>query len=67
MIDGVQSIEYTIFYQINIKSIRFLKGHKSFDLDLVYNSIYQYALNIFQDPDVIKNDKKLYEKMNRGD
>lgn len=66
-VDGVESIEYTIFYHDIIKSLQFIIGHKGFEQDLVYNPVCQYASNSPMDPDVGDDDERLYGEMNTGD
>lgn len=66
-VDGVESMEYTIFYRNIIKSLQFLIVYKRFKQDLLYSPVCQYASDLPLDLDIKNDDGKMYGEMNTED
>ena len=66
-IEGIENVDYRVYYRDVIKAVRFLIGHEPFADSLAYAPIRNYSTDDPQNPVITDNDERIYSEMHTAD
>ena len=66
-IEGIENINYRVYYRDVIKAVRFLISYKPFADSLTYTPIRNYSTDDPQNPVITDNDERIYSEIYTAD